>query len=256
MHTNSLSRTFPAASGPEQLMTPWSCSRGKYAPQKSAELTDSHSNWLSTCSCQHCQQHHDDEQPAKVKALLANRKVMPSKLTICNCIIFITIMCNKMLCKIGQGSWGTPEVTSLSSKYDGQHKVLHNVWQRNDLLLMQPSARVLPIIVHGKVKVMDCWSSVTHLKTRKKVTLRSLKLMQTKLHLWPHPSITPPQFLGASYATCLLDFLPVFFFALALSGAHQGVLQLKGILEQTIVPVAPSGYMLLKWVIILFLNHL
>ena len=36
---------------------------------------------------------------------------------------------------------------------------------------------------------------------KKKVTFWSLKLIQTKLHLWPHPPFEPPQFLGGSYTT-------------------------------------------------------
>ena len=46
-----------------------------------------------------------------------------------------------------------------------------------------PIPQVLLIIVRGKVKVMDCCSSVTFLITIKIITLRSLKLIQANLHL-------------------------------------------------------------------------
>ena len=62
--------------------------------------------------------------------------------------------------------------------------------------------RLLSIITHH---LTHTYIRMLHLSlflvTTKKATLRSLKLIQTKLHLWPHPSNGPPQFLGASYAT-------------------------------------------------------
>ena len=50
-----------------------------------------------------------------------------------------------------------------------------------------------------KSEVVDCCLFVTFFNDYK--TLGSPELIQTKLHLWPHPSIISPQFLGASYAT-------------------------------------------------------